>query len=75
MPLVSTIMPCVGFTALLGYQHVDWDKRTTLLVSLGLFILANYFYQAGLIFYDSTLATISTPGNRGRVGGIGIGIG
>ena len=73
--LFYTTILCVSFTALLGYQHESWDQRTTLLVSLGFFIIANYFYQAGLIFYDSTLATISTPGNRGRIGGIGIGIG
>ena len=73
--LFYTTLLCVAFTALLGYENIEWDKRTTLLVSLGFFILANYFYQAGLIFYDSTLATISTPGNRGRIGGIGIGIG
>jgi UMF1 family MFS transporter len=46
-----------------------------LTVSLVFFVIANYFYQSGLIFYDATLATISTPGNRGRIGGIGIGIG
>ena len=73
--LFYTTLLCVAFTALLGYENIECDKRTTLLVSLGFFILANYFYQAGLIFYDSTLATISTPGNRGRIGGIGIGIG
>ena len=44
-------------------------------ISLVFFVIANYFYQAGLIFYDSTLATISTPGNKGRIGGIGIGVG
>ena len=73
--LFYTTLLCVGFTALLGYEKEGWDKRTTLLYSLGFFIIANYFYQAGLIFYDSTLATISTPGNRGRIGGIGVGIG
>ena len=73
--LFYTTLLCVAFTALLGYEKSGWDKRTILLVSLGFFIVANYFYQAGLIFYDSTLATISTPGNRGRIGGIGIGIG
>ncbi|MEC8875091.1 MAG: MFS transporter [Candidatus Thermoplasmatota archaeon] len=73
--LFYTTLMCVAFTALLGYEKSEWDKRTILLVSLGFFIVANYFYQAGLIFYDSTLATISTPGNRGRIGGIGIGIG
>jgi UMF1 family MFS transporter len=64
--LVSTIL-CVSLTALLGVP----DLMGTLI----LFIAANYFFQAGLIFYDSTLSTVSTPENRGRVGGFGIGIG
>lgn len=64
--LVSTLV-CVGFTALLGTGG--------LLLSLILFIIANYFYQAGLIFYDSTLPVVSTPENRGKVGGLGIGLG
>ena len=73
--LFVTTLICVAFTALLGYEKEGWSKSTILTASLVFFVAANYFYQAGLIFYDSTLATISTPGNRGRIGGIGIGIG
>ena len=73
--LFVTTLVCVAFTALLGYEKEGWSKSTILTASLVFFVAANYFYQAGLIFYDSTLATISTPGNRGRIGGIGIGIG
>ena len=73
--LFVTTLVCVAFTALLGYEKDGWSKSTILTTSLVFFVIANYFYQAGLIFYDSTLATISTPGNRGRIGGIGIGIG
>ena len=39
--LFYTTLLCVSFTALLGYQHESWDQRTTLLVSLGFFIIAN----------------------------------
>ena len=73
--LFLTTLLCVAFTALLGYEKDGWSRGTILTVSLVIFVIANYFYQAGLIFYDSTLATISTPGNRGRIGGIGIGVG
>jgi len=38
-------------------------------------VIANYCYQAGLIFYDALLPVVSTPENRGRIGGIGIGLG
>ncbi|HEX8681872.1 MAG TPA: MFS transporter, partial [Ardenticatenaceae bacterium] len=63
---VSTIL-CVLFTFFLG--------RGGLTVSLIFFTLANYFYQAGLIFYDALLPAVSTDANRGRVSGIGVGIG
>ena len=45
------------------------------MVTLILFVVANYFYQAGLIFYDALLPVVSTPETRGRIGGIGIGVG
>ena len=54
---------------------------TLLLVSAGYwgsviaFIAANAFYQAGLQFYDSLLVEVTTDANRGRIGGIGVGIG
>ncbi|MSP14808.1 MAG: MFS transporter [Chloroflexi bacterium] len=63
---ISTIV-CVLFTLLLGAGG--------LALSLFFFIIANYFYQAGLIFYDSLLAEVSTEENRGRIGGIGVGVG
>ncbi len=63
---VSTIV-CVSATLLLGTGG--------LAVSLVFFAVANIFYQAGLIFYDSLLPEVSTEENRGRVGGLGVGIG
>ena len=38
-----------------------------------LFIVANFAYQAALIYYDATLKTVSTPESRGRLSGIGRG--
>jgi len=64
--IVSTLI-CVLFTALLA--------RSGLFVSAALFILANIAYQAGLQFYDALLPEVSTEKNRGRIGGIGIGVG
>lgn len=64
--VVSTLL-CVAFTALLGTGG--------LLLSLVFFIVANYMFQGGLIFYDSLLPAVSTEENRGRVGGLGIGLG
>ncbi len=65
--LIFTTLTCVLFTALLGIGG--------LFLSIVFFIIANYMFQAGLIFYDSLLPVVSTEENRGRVGGLGIGLG
>lgn len=65
--LIATTLLCVALTAFIG--------QGGLAVSLALFVIANYFYQAGLVFYDALLAVVSTPANRGKIGGIGIGVG
>ncbi len=65
--LIFTTLTCVFFTALLGIGG--------LFLSIVFFIIANYMFQAGLIFYDSLLPVVSTEENRGRVGGLGIGLG
>ena len=40
-----------------------------------LFVVANVSYQAGLQFYDAMLPEVSTPRNRGKIGGIGVAVG
>ncbi|MCC6175156.1 MAG: MFS transporter [Chloroflexi bacterium] len=65
--LLATTLACVALTVFLG--------QGGLFATLALFVAANYFYQAGLIFYDALLPAVSTPETRGRVGGIGIGVG
>jgi UMF1 family MFS transporter len=40
-----------------------------------LFIVANFGYQAALIYYDASLKLVSTPERRGRLSGVGTGIG
>jgi len=44
-------------------------------LSFALFAVAVFCYQSGLIFYDSLLPEVSTDQNRGRIGGIGVGVG
>jgi UMF1 family MFS transporter len=65
--LIATTIGCCVLTALLGLGGL-W-------VSLAIFIGANIFYQAGLLFYDTLLPSVSTPENRGRVGSLGVGLG
>lgn len=64
--VVSTLL-CVGFTAVLAHGGF-W-------ISALFFVIANVAYQAGLQFYDAMLPEVSTPANRGIVGGIGVGVG
>ena len=45
------------------------------IVGLLLFTLANFAYQAALIYYDATLPVVSKPTSRGRVSGIGVAVG
>ena len=65
--LVWSTIICCGCTALIG--------RGPYAVSALLFVVANAAYQAGLQFYDALLPEVSTEENRGRIGGIGVGIG
>jgi len=44
-------------------------------VLLLLFAIANYCYQAALVFYDALLANVSDESTRGRASGLGIGLG
>lgn len=64
--IVSTLL-CVVFTALLA--------RAGLWLSALFFVIANIAYQAGLQFYDALLPQVSTEANRGKIGGIGVGVG
>jgi MFS transporter, UMF1 family len=65
--LVVSTLVCVSFTFLLGTGG--------LAMSLAFFVVANIAYQSGLQFYDALLPEVSTEANRGRVGGLGIGLG
>jgi UMF1 family MFS transporter len=58
---------CVVPTALIGFSPAA--------IGLVLFTVANFAYQAALIYYDATLKTVSLPETRGRLSGIGVGIG
>jgi MFS transporter, UMF1 family len=65
--LVTSTMICVLFTLVLA--------RSPYTFAVICFIIANIAYQAGLQFYDALLPEVSTEENRGRIGGIGVGVG
>ena len=65
--LVWSTVICCTCTALLA--------RGPFAISAVLFVVANAAYQAGLQFYDALLPEVTTEENRGRIGGIGVGVG
>jgi UMF1 family MFS transporter len=64
--LLFTIL-CIVPTALIGASPP--------IIGLFLFIVANFAYQAALIYYDATLRTVSHPTTRGKLSGIGVAVG
>lgn len=65
--LVVSTLTCVALTATLA--------RGSFAATVIGFILANAAYQAGLQFYDALLPEVSHERNRGRISGIGVGVG
>ncbi len=65
--LLAFTVLCVGACAFIA------DIGST--GGLVLFIIANFAYQASLIYYDATLKTVSRPESRGTLSGIGVAIG
>ncbi|MSQ15496.1 MAG: MFS transporter, partial [Dehalococcoidia bacterium] len=59
---------CIGFTAMIG-------KVGGLPGGLMMFVVANYGYQSALVYYDSLLASVSSESNRGKISGLGVGVG
>ena len=58
---------CIVPTALIGPSPA--------IIGLALFAVANFAYQAALIYYDATLKVVSWPETRGRLSGIGVAVG
>jgi UMF1 family MFS transporter len=63
--LMVTVSGCCLLTFFVGGN---------LWTSLALFLGANLLFQAGVVVYDALLPAVSTPENRGRVGGIASGL-
>jgi UMF1 family MFS transporter len=58
---------CIVPTALIGPSPA--------VIGILLFAVANFAYQAALIYYDATLKVVSWPETRGRLSGIGVAVG
>ena len=64
--LVFTVA-CVVPTAVIGFVDIG--------LGLLLFAIANFSFQAALIYYDALLPDVARPAMRGRLSGIGVGLG
>ena len=65
--LIWATLICCACSALIA--------RGPFMISVILFVIANGGYQAGVQFYDSMLPDVTTEENRGRVGGLAVGLG
>jgi UMF1 family MFS transporter len=63
---VFTVL-CVVPTAIIGLVNI-W-------LGLLAFAIANFAFQAALIYYDAILPDVALPEKRGRLSGIGVGLG
>lgn len=58
---------CIVPTVLIGAVEIA--------TGLFVFAVANFAYQAALIYYDALLASVAKPERRGRLAGLGVGLG
>ena len=68
-------MPFLVWSTLICCFCTILIARGPYMLSALLFVIGNAAYQAGLQFYDALLPEVSTEQNRGRVSGIGVGVG
>jgi MFS transporter, UMF1 family len=67
-PFLATFTAlCLVGTAIIGFIDIR--------LGLVAFALANFAYQAALIYYDALLPDVARPIARGRLSGIGVGLG
>jgi MFS transporter, UMF1 family len=64
--LVFTVL-CVVPTVLIGVVDIG--------LGLLFFAIANFAFQAALIYYDALLPDVAQPGMLGRLSGVGVGLG
>jgi UMF1 family MFS transporter len=67
LAVVASTLLCIVPTAVIGASPA--------VLGVVLFVIANFGYQAALIYYDSTLKSVSRPETRGKLSGIGVAIG
>ncbi|MDZ7371135.1 MAG: MFS transporter [candidate division KSB1 bacterium] len=74
--LLIFTLGCIGGTFFMGVVGKGIsDAGIVVPIVLILYVIANYSYQGGLVFYNALLPAVSTPKTLGRVSGYGVAIG
>jgi len=68
-------LPYLLFFTVMAVVPTFFVTNVPVLLGVALFCLANFGYQAALVYYDATIRVVSTPANRGWVSGLGNGLG
>lgn len=66
--LIVSTMVCIGAMAAFGASSMLW-------LAMVLFFVANFAYQAGLVFYNALLPSVASDARQGLVSGLGVGVG
>ncbi len=67
--VVFTVVSCAA-TAVIGL-----GGRVSVLAAVAAFMVANYAFQGGLVFYNAMLTSVAAPGEVGRISGYGVALG
>ncbi len=74
--LIGLTATCALFTVLIGLVgQSSIPLETKVVAALLFFIVANYSFQGGLVFYNALLPQVSTPRTMGKVSGYGVALG
>ena len=74
--LLALTLGCIFSTILMGMiSNNVVDVNTRILLALTFFVVANFCYEGGLVFYNALLPEVSTKGNIGKVSGLGVSLG
>ena len=68
-------LPYLLLFTLMAIVPTFFIPHTPVMLGVALFCVANFGYQAALVYYDATIKMVSTPANRGWVSGLGNGLG
>jgi UMF1 family MFS transporter len=74
--LIGLTINCALFTALIGLVgQREISAEIKVFWALLFFVVANYSYQGGLVFYNTLLPQVSTPRTMGKISGYGVALG